>query len=69
MTTVLLDVARSALGWLFVAYTLVAVSHYLIQLFYAHRTYRRQASPGYALEYPDLPIDVDILIPSYNEEP
>jgi hyaluronan synthase len=69
MTTVHLDVARSALGWLFVAYTLVAVSHYLIQLFYAHRTYRRQASPGYALEYPDLPIDVDILIPSYNEEP
>jgi len=69
MTTVLLDVARSALGWLFLAYTLVAVSHYVIQLFFAHRTYRRQASPAFELEYPDLAIDVDILIPSYNEEP
>lgn len=69
MTSVLLDVLRGLLTWLLLAYTLIAVSHFVLQLFYAHRTYRRQSSPRFAIDYPDLPIAVDVLIPSYNEDP
>jgi hyaluronan synthase/N-acetylglucosaminyltransferase len=69
MTSILLDVLRVALVWLFAGYTLMAVSHLLIQLYLAHRTYRRQASPEHARQFPDLPLSVDVIIPSYNEDP
>jgi hyaluronan synthase len=69
MTTLLADVLRGVLGWLFLGYTVMAVSHFVAQLVFAHRTYRRQASPGYAAQHPDLPVSVDVVIPSYNEEP
>lgn len=69
MTSVLLEVLRGVLTWLLVAYTLIAISHFLLQLLFAHRTYRRQSSPRFAIDYPDLPVAVDVLIPSYNEEP
>lgn len=69
MTSILVDVLRATLGWLFLGYTVMAVSHFLAQLWYAHRTYRRQASPAHQQAYPDLPLSVDVVIPSYNEEP
>ena len=69
MTSLAVDLMRAVLGWLFLIYTVVAISHYLLQLFFAHRTYRRQASSEFAEAFPDLPIDIDIIVPSYNEEP
>lgn len=69
MTTLLLDLVRTGLGWLFIVYTVITASHFVIQLVYAHRTYRRQSSPDFEASYPDLPVDVDVLIPVYNEEP
>ena len=69
MTTLFLDLARNVLAVLFLVYTVVAITHYVLQLRYAHATYRRQRDPAFAETYPDLPIAVDIIIPVYNEEP
>jgi hyaluronan synthase len=69
MTSILLDVVRVTLGWIFLVYTVVAASHFILQLWYSHRTYRRQASPEFASEFPDHPVAVDILVPVYNEDP
>jgi hyaluronan synthase/N-acetylglucosaminyltransferase len=69
MTSILLDVIRVTLGWIFLVYTVVAATHFILQLWYSHRTYRRQASPQFAREFPDYPAAVDVLIPVYNEDP
>lgn len=69
MTSLALDLARGVLTWLFLSYTIVAVGHYLLQVVFAHRTYRRQRSAAFAESYPDLTASVDIIVPCYNEEP
>jgi hyaluronan synthase/N-acetylglucosaminyltransferase len=69
MTTVLLDVLRTGLGWMFVVYTALTASHFVIQLWYAHRTHRRFASAEFKAAFPDYPVSVDVLIPVYNEDP
>jgi cellulose synthase/poly-beta-1,6-N-acetylglucosamine synthase-like glycosyltransferase len=69
MTSLAFELARTVLGWLFVTYTVVAVSHYLFQLVYAHRTYRLQRSAEFAETYPDGTMDVDVIVPTYNEVP
>lgn len=69
MTTFAMDLARGLLTWFFVIYTVIAVTHYVLQLRFAHLTYRRQRSPAFEAEFPDLPVPVDIIIPVFNEEP
>lgn len=69
MTTFAFDLARGLLTWFFLIYTVVAVTHYLLQLRFAHLTYRRQRAAAFEEEYPDLPVPVDIIIPVFNEEP
>lgn len=69
MTTFAIDLFRGMLTWLFLVYTVVAVTHYLFQLRFAHFTYRRQRSPAFEEEFPDLSVPVDIIIPVFNEEP
>ncbi|HEV8401908.1 MAG TPA: glycosyltransferase, partial [Candidatus Limnocylindrales bacterium] len=69
MTSLALELGRTVLGWLFVTYTVVAVSHYLLQLLYAHRTYRLQRSETFLAAFPDGALAVDVVVPSYNEDP
>jgi hyaluronan synthase/N-acetylglucosaminyltransferase len=69
VTTVLLDVLRTGLGWLFVVYTVLTASHFVIQLWYAHRMHRRLSSAAFATTFPGHPVSVDVLIPVYNEDP
>lgn len=69
MTTLLLEMVRNVLAVFFVIYTAISVTHFLLQMIYAHRTYRRQQSPEFARAHPALPLSVDILVPVYNEDP
>jgi hyaluronan synthase len=69
MTSIALDIVRVLLGWLFVSYTILAVSHFVIQMVYAHRVYKRQSAAAFAEAFPDLPVDVDVIVPVYNEDP
>jgi hyaluronan synthase/N-acetylglucosaminyltransferase len=69
MTSLFLELGRSALAWLLVVYTIVAISHYLVQLAFAHRTYRRQRSPDFTSAHPGYDVAVDIVVPVYNEDP
>jgi cellulose synthase/poly-beta-1,6-N-acetylglucosamine synthase-like glycosyltransferase len=69
MTSLFFELGRSALAWLLVIYTMVAISHYVVQLVFAHRTYRRQRSPAFASAHPGIDVAVDIVVPVYNEEP
>jgi len=62
MTSLFVELARTTLGLLLIAYTIVAISHFLLQLRYAHRTYRRQGSAQFALDYPGIDVAVDILV-------
>ncbi|HEX5015238.1 MAG TPA: glycosyltransferase [Candidatus Limnocylindrales bacterium] len=69
MTSLFVELARSTLGVLLVAYTIVAIGHFVLQLRYAHKTYRRQSPPQFAANYPGVDVAVDILVPVYNEVP
>jgi hyaluronan synthase/N-acetylglucosaminyltransferase len=69
MTSLALELGRTVLSWLFVTYTVVAVSHYLFQLVFAHRTYRLQRSEAFTDAFPDGSMAVDVVVPSYNEDP
>ena len=52
MTSLFVELARTTLGVLLIAYTIVAISHFVLQLRYAHLTYRRQRSPAFAAQAP-----------------
>jgi cellulose synthase/poly-beta-1,6-N-acetylglucosamine synthase-like glycosyltransferase len=69
MTSLFFDMARIGLSWLLLVYTVVAISHYLLQLTFAHRTYRKQRSAAFADAHPGLDVPVDIVVPVYNEDP
>lgn len=67
MTSLLLDLIRGTLGALFIIYTVVAVTHYVLQLVISHRVWRQQRSAAFAAEHPPLDVAVDVIIPVYNE--
>ena len=69
MTTFALELLGTVLTVVLIVYTAVAITHYALQLYFAHRTYRVQRSASFEAAFPGVPLSVDVVVPVYNEEP
>jgi hyaluronan synthase len=72
MTGVGIQVTQDVMRFVFLAYTLLVVSHFVLQVGFAHSAWRRsvaraKAGPDIQAE-PYLP-SVDVIVPVYNEDP
>jgi hyaluronan synthase/N-acetylglucosaminyltransferase len=65
VTQVSLYFLYGLLRFAFFSYTTIAVLHFLIQVFYAQRTYRQSERTNSTMALPA----VDVIVPSYNEDP
>ena len=61
--------ALQALAAVFTVYAALAVSHFAIQLVYAHKTHRHQRSDRFQAAFPPNDLSVDVIVPVYNEAP
>ena len=64
-----IEIALQALAAVFTAYAALAVSHFAIQLVFAHRTHRYQRSDPFLAAFPPNDLSVDVIVPVYNEAP
>ena len=63
------DLVVSGFGFVVLLYTTLTACHFVIQLVYAHRTHRLQRNPAFADRFPANALDVDVIVPVYNETP
>jgi hyaluronan synthase/N-acetylglucosaminyltransferase len=72
MTGVGIQVTQDVLRFVFLAYTALVVSHFVLQVGFAHSAWRRSVARGKAeadIEQAAYLPSVDVIVPVYNEDP
>ena len=69
MSSLAVQLLRHGLHLVFAFYAIVVMTHFALQIFFAHRAYRRALRARYGHGPLTRLPDVDVVITSYNEDP